>query len=374
MNTIRRRCPPLPEQEFITDGVISTLFVSGMPDDVKKREVVNLFRFLPGFEHCILKTKPKHGPTAWVRFALPEQCERAIDFIRGQPFDLDEPERRMRAELAKRNTKRKRSRFEDDFPQNDQKRIRGGGGGGGGGFNLDNVLLPIVSTRDGLPPLGGRRDPVRPDMARPSYIDDRYPAEPGYINDRGVESRYMNDRGAAESRYMNDRGAERGYLNDRGAERGYMNDRGAERGYMNDRGAAERSYFDDWHPVFSRDRRARTVERGRPPAGRSYRADPYEERGRPAPKRHNPCLTPSSTLFVANLPFNINEDDVRNVFEGCTVVRASRNKGQAFVDFPDAAQAVRAREKMVGYVFATDKKRMPMRIEFAKKQMDSNRR
>jgi len=34
---------------------INTLFVSGLPDDVKAREIHNLFRRRPGFDSCQLK-------------------------------------------------------------------------------------------------------------------------------------------------------------------------------------------------------------------------------------------------------------------------------------------------------------------------------
>jgi len=34
---------------------INTLFVSGLPDDVKPREIHNLFRRRPGFDFCQLK-------------------------------------------------------------------------------------------------------------------------------------------------------------------------------------------------------------------------------------------------------------------------------------------------------------------------------
>lgn len=36
-------------------GKISTLFVAGLPDDVKPREVHNLFSRRPGFESCLLE-------------------------------------------------------------------------------------------------------------------------------------------------------------------------------------------------------------------------------------------------------------------------------------------------------------------------------
>lgn len=37
------------------NGGINTLFVSGLPDDVKAREIHNLFRRRAGFESCQLK-------------------------------------------------------------------------------------------------------------------------------------------------------------------------------------------------------------------------------------------------------------------------------------------------------------------------------
>lgn len=49
--------PPLPpqQQDYSDRSVINTLFVSGLPDDVKAREIHNLFRRRPGFDSCQLK-------------------------------------------------------------------------------------------------------------------------------------------------------------------------------------------------------------------------------------------------------------------------------------------------------------------------------
>lgn len=50
--------PPLPNYGYsIPDDRmgINTLFISGLPDDVKAREIHNLFRRRPGFESCQLK-------------------------------------------------------------------------------------------------------------------------------------------------------------------------------------------------------------------------------------------------------------------------------------------------------------------------------
>lgn len=51
---------------------INTLFVSGLPDDVKAREIHNLFRRRPGFDSCQLKYTGRGNqvPTIYVFFAI----------------------------------------------------------------------------------------------------------------------------------------------------------------------------------------------------------------------------------------------------------------------------------------------------------------
>lgn len=45
---------------------IKTLFVSGLPDDVKAREIHNLFRRRPGFESCQLKYTGRGNQVSFV--------------------------------------------------------------------------------------------------------------------------------------------------------------------------------------------------------------------------------------------------------------------------------------------------------------------
>ncbi|KAJ0824039.1 putative RNA recognition motif domain, nucleotide-binding alpha-beta plait domain superfamily [Helianthus annuus] len=51
--------PAIPPLEYAVGyddpNAINTLFVSGLPDDVKAREIHNLFRRRPGFDYCQLK-------------------------------------------------------------------------------------------------------------------------------------------------------------------------------------------------------------------------------------------------------------------------------------------------------------------------------
>ncbi|KAG9132161.1 hypothetical protein Leryth_027044, partial [Lithospermum erythrorhizon] len=46
---------PLALQAEYDRNHINTLFISGLPDDIKAREIHNLFRRRPGFESCQLK-------------------------------------------------------------------------------------------------------------------------------------------------------------------------------------------------------------------------------------------------------------------------------------------------------------------------------
>jgi hypothetical protein len=43
-----------PRSDPQRHGVL-TLFIAGLPDDVKPREIHNLFSHRPGFDHCLLE-------------------------------------------------------------------------------------------------------------------------------------------------------------------------------------------------------------------------------------------------------------------------------------------------------------------------------
>lgn len=89
---------------------VRTVFVSGLPMDVKYRELHNLFRFVPGFEYCTLKMSPKPGknptPVGFVTFESREYAKKVMTNMQGLKFDLDMPST-LRLEYAKSNTKNK---------------------------------------------------------------------------------------------------------------------------------------------------------------------------------------------------------------------------------------------------------------------------
>jgi len=100
--------PPIVPPFVRSDDEVRTLFVSGLPVDVRQREVFNIFRFYEGYENCIIKTTPRPGknnaPVAFVTFASREQARVAMNDKQGMKYDPEFPAS-LRLEFAKSNTK-----------------------------------------------------------------------------------------------------------------------------------------------------------------------------------------------------------------------------------------------------------------------------
>ena len=92
--------PPIEEE-------VRTLFVSGLPFDVKSRELYLLFRFCKGYEGSQLKATGKQ-PVAFVTFESRASAEAAKNALQGLPFDPDLPQT-LRLEYAKSNTTKKQN-------------------------------------------------------------------------------------------------------------------------------------------------------------------------------------------------------------------------------------------------------------------------
>ncbi|XP_042501510.1 U1 small nuclear ribonucleoprotein A-like isoform X2 [Macadamia integrifolia] len=87
---------------------IQTLFVSGLPDDVKPREIHNLFRRRPGFESCQLKyTGRGNQVVAFASFFNHELAMGALSALNGVPFD-PQTGATLHIELARSNSRKKR--------------------------------------------------------------------------------------------------------------------------------------------------------------------------------------------------------------------------------------------------------------------------
>ncbi|KAK4758581.1 hypothetical protein SAY87_019882 [Trapa incisa] len=86
---------------------IKTLFISGLPDDVKAREIHNLFRHRPGFDTCQLKyTGRGNQVVAFAAFFNHQAAVAALYSLNGVKFD-PETGSTLHIELAKTNSRRK---------------------------------------------------------------------------------------------------------------------------------------------------------------------------------------------------------------------------------------------------------------------------
>lgn len=87
---------------------INTLFVSGLPDDIKPREIHNLFRRRPGFDFCQLKfTGRGNQVVAFVTFFNHHSAVTALQALDGVKFD-PQAGSILHVELARSNSRRKR--------------------------------------------------------------------------------------------------------------------------------------------------------------------------------------------------------------------------------------------------------------------------
>ncbi|KAF9625761.1 hypothetical protein IFM89_026901 [Coptis chinensis] len=67
---------------------INTLFVSGIPDDIKPREIHNLFRRRLGFDYCQLKyTGRGNQVVAFATFFDHQSAMTALNTLNGAVFD-----------------------------------------------------------------------------------------------------------------------------------------------------------------------------------------------------------------------------------------------------------------------------------------------
>ncbi|XP_042052437.1 uncharacterized protein LOC121797785 isoform X3 [Salvia splendens] len=100
---------PPPEYNYAPSdrNGINTLFVSGLPDDVKAREIHNLFRSRPGFESCQLKyTGRGNQVVAFATFVNHQSAMAALHSLNGVKFDPQSGST-LHIELARSNSRRK---------------------------------------------------------------------------------------------------------------------------------------------------------------------------------------------------------------------------------------------------------------------------
>ncbi|KAL0343718.1 UNVERIFIED_CONTAM: RNA-binding protein, processing factor 2a [Sesamum angustifolium] len=115
--------PPIYPQS--SHDQVRTLFVAGLPEDVKPREIYNLFREFPGYQSSNLRppTSSNNQPFAFATFADQQTAIMALHALNGMVFDLEKGST-LYIDLAKSNSRSKRLRA-DDERQGSEKRLKG---------------------------------------------------------------------------------------------------------------------------------------------------------------------------------------------------------------------------------------------------------
>ncbi|KAL7867647.1 hypothetical protein SRHO_G00090310 [Serrasalmus rhombeus] len=98
-----------PNNNVSLEEEVRTLFVSGLPVDIKPRELYLLFRPFKGYEGSLIKLTSKQ-PVGFVTFDSRSGAEAAKNALNGIRFDPENPQT-LRLEFAKANTKMAKSKL-----------------------------------------------------------------------------------------------------------------------------------------------------------------------------------------------------------------------------------------------------------------------
>ncbi|XP_017269756.1 RNA-binding protein with multiple splicing 2 isoform X2 [Kryptolebias marmoratus] len=98
-----------PSSNVSIEEEVRTLFVSGLPVDIKPRELYLLFRPFKGYEGSLIKLTSKQ-PVGFVTFDCRSGAEAAKNALNGIRFDPESPQT-LRLEFAKANTKMAKSKL-----------------------------------------------------------------------------------------------------------------------------------------------------------------------------------------------------------------------------------------------------------------------
>lgn len=109
MNTNQEKDIELNHEYTNHEEEVRTLFVSGLPLDIKPRELYLLFRPFKGYEGSLIKLTSKQ-PVGFVSFDSRSEAELAKNALNGVRFDPEIPQT-LRLEFAKANTKMAKSKL-----------------------------------------------------------------------------------------------------------------------------------------------------------------------------------------------------------------------------------------------------------------------
>ncbi|KAK1608660.1 hypothetical protein QYE76_032333 [Lolium multiflorum] len=121
--------PPVPGAPDATarpgSDEVRTIFITGLPVDVKERELQNLLRWLPGFEASQINFKGDQ-PMGFALFSYADHAIAAKAALQDLVFDA-ETNSKLHIEMAKKNLFIKRGVGADANPMDQSKRLRTGG-------------------------------------------------------------------------------------------------------------------------------------------------------------------------------------------------------------------------------------------------------
>ncbi|XP_027122619.1 uncharacterized protein [Coffea arabica] len=131
---------PMDNHNRLPIDEVRTIFISGLPEDVKERELQNLLRWLPGYEASQVNFKGEH-PMGFALFATPQQAIAAKDALRDLVFDA-ESNSILHTEMAKKNLFVKRGIVADSNAYDQSKRLRTGGDYTHTGYSSPSLFHP----------------------------------------------------------------------------------------------------------------------------------------------------------------------------------------------------------------------------------------
>eukprot|EP00249_Psilotum_nudum_P010895 c22833_g1_i2 orf=175-1059(+) len=130
---------------------VRTLFVSGLPNDVKEREIYNLFRTHSGYESCQLKyTGRGFQIVAFAVFSDQASALAAKDILNGHKFD-PQLGATLHIELARSNSRVKRPLSDERGPGAVEKKFRGPLGLSGV-YQETGMAHSVYNDLSGFPP------------------------------------------------------------------------------------------------------------------------------------------------------------------------------------------------------------------------------
>ncbi|PKA52860.1 hypothetical protein AXF42_Ash001841 [Apostasia shenzhenica] len=117
--------PSLSVENRSAADEVRTIFISGLPGDVKERELHNLLRWLPGFEASQVNFKGEQ-PMGFALFSTAQHAVAAKNALQDLVFDA-EAKSTLHTEMAKKNLFVKRGVGTDSSSFDQSKRMRTGG-------------------------------------------------------------------------------------------------------------------------------------------------------------------------------------------------------------------------------------------------------